>query len=344
MNEISVSQLNNYIKAVFGAEEMLHNITVVGEIDGLSVRSNGVWFSLKDKDSTIQCVCWDAKWFRGDNAIKNGDLVNVRGTVDYWNKAGKINFTVHYAVKSGVGDLLEQFKKLHDKLKAEGLFEKKRELPKQIKRVGVITSKYGAVLHDIINVTKRRNKTTDIIFYPASVQGEAAAEIIKGVTYFSGAKSCDVLIVARGGGSGDDLAIFNREDVVRAIAECKIPVISAIGHETDWTLTDYIADIRAPTPSAAAELAVPQLVTDKDTVIMLYQKMRYALLNRLEMVKREVQGWANIISANNPMNILARGFAAVSKNGKTVKSVKEVKTEDELQIRLKDGIVKARAE
>jgi exodeoxyribonuclease VII large subunit len=326
MNKISVGQLNNYIKSIFFSEEMLHNIAVVGEIDGLSARSSGVWFSLKDKDASVPCVCWDNTRMKD---IKNGDLVTVCGTVDYWNKVGKINFTVHVVTKSGVGDLLEEFKKLFDKLQREGLFERKRMLPARVCSVGVVTSKFGAVIRDIISVARRRNPNVNIILYPAAVQGaNAEKEILYGLEYFANAKNVDVIIIARGGGAAEDLSAFNLESVVRKAAASPIPVVSAIGHETDFTLTDYAADLRAPTPSAAAELCVPEFVPQKNTAIRIYQQMRYVIMNIFDTVKYKV---------NSFMNLFPRDFVAVSKNGRIIKSAENIKSGDKLQICFIDG-------
>ena len=328
MNEFSVTQLNTYIKSVFAAEEMLHNISVVGEVDGISVRGTAVWFSLKDRDAVISCVCWDKTRFVN---IANGDKVSARGTVDYWNKAGKINFTVAFAAKFGVGDLLEQLRLLTEKLKAEGLFDKKKPLPSAVKRVGVITSRGGAVIHDIISVTRRRNKTVDIVLFPAAVQGDTAQdEILRGLEYFSTAKTVDIVIIARGGGAKEDLAVFNREPVARAVAGCPLPIVSAIGHETDTTLVDFVADLRAPTPSAAAEMVVPELRTDREIVIGFWSQMKNIILNKLQQLRAEVKNYENM---------LYLGLVSVTKNGKPVKSVRDVKINDDLLLRLNDGII-----
>jgi exodeoxyribonuclease VII large subunit len=331
MNEISVTQLNNYIKSVFVAEEMLHNISVVGEVDGISVRGSAVWFSLKDRDAVISCVCWDKTRFRG---VENGDKVTARGTVDYWNKAGKINFTVAFAAKFGVGDLLEQLRQLTEKLKAEGLFDRKKPLPARVRRIGVITSRGGAVIHDIISVTRRRNRAVDIVLFPASVQGDAAeGEILRGIDYFSTAKTVDIVIIARGGGAKEDLNAFNSESVARAVAGCPLPVISAIGHETDTTLTDFVADLRAPTPSAAAEMAVPELKTNREIVTGLWRQIKNAVLNKFERLRAEIKNYENM---------LYLGLVTITKNGIPVKSVREVKINDDLLLRLNDGIIKAK--
>lgn len=310
---------------------MLHNISVAGEVDGISVRGNAVWFSLKDRDAVISCVCWDRTRFRD---IMNGDRVTARGTVDYWNKAGKINFTVVFAVKFGVGDLLEQLRQLTEKLKAEGLFNKKKPLPAAVKRIGVITSSGGAVIHDIISVTRRRNKAVDIVLFPASVQGDTAEEeILRGIEYFSTARTVDIVIIARGGGAKEDLGVFNKESIARAVAGCPLPIVSAIGHETDTTLTDFVADLRAPTPSAAAEMVVPELKTDREVVVGLWKQIKNTILNKFERLRAEVKNYENM---------LYLGLVTITKNGKAVKHAKEVNINDDLLLRFNDGIIKAK--
>ena len=323
--ELSVTQLNNYIKSVFVAEEMLHNVFLTGEVSGVSVRGSGVWFTLRDREAAIPCVCWD----QTRCAVKDGDQVTLRGSVDYWQKAGKINFNVHALVKTGAGELLEQLKALTEKLKQEGLFDKKKTLPTKIKRIGVVSSRYGAVIHDIMTVTKRRNPAVDIVLYPAAVQGEnAAREICAGVTYFNRTKSVDLIIVARGGGSNEDLSCFNLESVARTVAGSELPVVAAVGHETDFTLVDYVADLRAPTPSAAAEMVVPELVSQKDVVLRLWSQMKFAMTSRLEQIRAMALGF---------MNLFPKDFVAVAKNGQIVKSIKMLHPKDKLQICFNDG-------
>lgn len=323
--ELSVTQLNNYIKSVFVAEEMLHNVLLTGEVSGVSIRNNGVWFTMRDHDAAVPCVCWEASRC----PVKDGDKVTVRGSVDYWQKAGKINFNVHALVKTGTGDLLAQLKALTDKLKAEGLFDRKRTLPTKVKRLGVVSSPYGAVIHDIITVAKRRNPSVDIVLYPATVQGEGAArELVAGIEYFSNHQTVDVVILARGGGSSEDLSVFNTESVARAVANCRLPVVTAVGHETDVTLVDYVADVRAATPSAAAELVVPELLSRKDQVRQLWSQLRYLITSRLTVARGVAQSF---------LHIFPKDFVAVAKNGQVVKSAKQVKPKDKLQICFSDG-------
>jgi len=340
MKAITVSQLNNYIKQVFDAEELLHNIQVVGEIDGISIRGNAVYFSIKDEGACIPCVCYQPAKLGG---IKNGQSVSVRGTVGYWHKAGKINFTVYHAEVFGFGQLFLKFQELKVRLEKEGFFDagRKKSLPQNPRRIGVITSKQGAVLHDIVKVVHRRNSTVDIVLYPVQVQGVGAeTSIVQGIEFFnnlansgSSKKSLstlldfvdegeiskqicvqnvapvDVIIVARGGGSAEDLAAFNSESVSRAVFSSTIPIVSAVGHETDWTLIDFVADLRAPTPSAAAELVVDETLGQRERVGQMWKVVRYLLNQNLAETRRRLgYSWSNCRS------VMVNGFGNVSHN------------------------------
>ena len=356
MKAITVSQLNNYIKQVFEAEELLHNVEVIGEVDGINVRGSAVYFSLKDKDAVISCSSFHPQKFKD---IKNGTQVIVRGTVSYWNKAGKISFVVHSCEAFGLGVLFTKFEELKKKLEAEGLFGVKRALPAEIRRIGVVTSKSGAVFHDIVKVAHRRNPNVDIVLYNAAVQGEGAdRQVCAGIEYFSKG-GVDVIIVARGGGSKEDLAAFNSECIARAVSLSKIPVVSAVGHETDWTLVDLVADLRAATPSAAAEIVVREVVPQREAVKRAYGHLRYTLKNKIEQVfgqianawvgmknsimfkttEREgrIHALAGIIEANNPLAVLRRGYAKVYKANKQVVGVADAEVGDKLDIKLYNG-------
>lgn len=251
---ITVTKLNSYIKQIFDAEELLHNIAVVGEIFGISNSRNVYYFTLKDESSSLSCVSFYPNIFLD---IKEGDKVIITGSPNYYVKGGKLNFNVNKIEKVGLGQLYEQFLKLKEKLQDEGLFDEshKKELPKEIKRIGVITSKEGAVIQDIKNVAWRRNPMVDIVLYNTKVQGNRAEdEIAHAIDVMGNYDKVDVLIVARGGGSLEDLWAYNTEIVARATYNCPKPIVSAVGHETDFTIIDFVSDLRAPTPSAAAEL------------------------------------------------------------------------------------------
>lgn len=254
MEAITVTKLNTYIKQIFDAEELLHNIPVVGEIFGISSSRNVFYFSLKDESSSLSCVSFYPNLFID---IKEGDKVIVTGSPNYYIKGGRLNFNVIKLEKVGLGELYEQFLKLKDKLQHEGLFDEhhKKKIPSEIKRIGVITSKEGAVIQDIKNVAWRRNPMVDIVLYNTKVQGlNAENEIAHAIEVMGKYDKIDVIVVARGGGSLEDLWAYNTEVVARAIYNCTKPIVSAVGHETDYTIIDFVSDLRAPTPSAAAEL------------------------------------------------------------------------------------------
>lgn len=252
MISLTVSQLNKRIKDILENEVILEHVTVMGEISSFSITRGIAYFNIKDDDSLLSCVMFNCR-----NSYNIGDKVLVTGGVNYYVKGGKLSFNVSQIEAVGQGDLYKQYLELKAKLESEGLFDLKykKAIPKYIKRIGVVSSKTGAVLQDIINIVSRRNPTIDIVLKDVQVQGIVAKQqIIDGINFFSNYDGVDVVIVARGGGSLEDLQPFNEEDVARACFNCKKPIISAVGHETDFTIIDFVADLRAPTPSAAAEL------------------------------------------------------------------------------------------
>ncbi len=252
---LTINQFNTFIKNILDAEEFLHGVGIMGEVTNFKISAGNAWFDLKDENAMVSCV----KFGASDINIKNGDYVTVFGKVNFYVKTGRINFIAAKVEQSGIGNLWQKFLELKDKLGKEGFFneEIKKSIPKFVKRIGVVTSETGAVIRDIINVTRSKNPYTDIIVYPSRVQGIGAEdELCDGVRYFNSRNDIDVIIVARGGGSLEDLAPFNTEKIVKEIYESKIPIISAVGHETDFTLCDFASDLRVPTPSVAAEVAV----------------------------------------------------------------------------------------
>jgi exodeoxyribonuclease VII large subunit len=361
---ISVSQLNNYIKNVFEAEEMLHGVCVAGDIDGISVRGSAVYFTLKDVEAAIPCVCYYPQKLQG---VKSGANVIVRGTVSYWHKAGKISFVVTSVEQNGLGALMAAFNALKEKLEREGLFDAltKKPLPREIKRVGLVTSKSGAVLHDIKTVIRRRNPSVDIVLYPVAVQGECVDTKIAAAIEFLSKYNVDVIIVARGGGSSQDLSCFNSERIARAVFASRVPVVSAVGHETDWTLIDLVADLRAATPSVAAELVVPEIISRRDVLLkswhhacyilrnradipfsrirLAYQSLRTNMLYRTETRDNMLRMHLNYTDKNNPLAILKTGYAKVFKDDSEVHTIDKVKIGDNLRIKLHDGEINATA-
>ena len=261
MEAITVKQLNTYVKALIESDVRLHYVSVKGELSNFKNHSSGhCYFSLKYDGCVVRAVMFRSSAAKLTFVPKDGMQVVVRGRVSVFERDGNYQLYVDSMSLDGQGDLYLAFEMLKGKLEAEGLFDpsRKRPLPKTPLRDGVITSPTGAAVRDIINVLGRRFPTAKVFLYPVLVQGPgAAASICEALSYFSADKAADVLIVGRGGGSIEDLWAFNEESVARAIAACSVPVISAVGHETDFTIADFVSDMRAPTPSAAAELAVP---------------------------------------------------------------------------------------
>ena len=258
-NIISVTQFNTYIHNIFVAEVLLQNVQVYGEVSGLSFSGGNLYFSIKDEGAVLNCVKFG---YANGYIPKEGEQILAVGSPNYYVKGGRFSFNVVRMEPYGQGLLYKQFLELKAKLEKLGLFDadKKKPLPKIIKRVGVVTSETGAVIQDIIDITGRRNPMLDIVLYPAKVQGIGAEEtIIKGIQELD-KTNVDVIIIARGGGSAEDLSTFNSESLAMVIASANKPIISAVGHETDFTIADFVADLRAPTPSAAAELVATDLV------------------------------------------------------------------------------------
>ena len=254
----SVSQINTYIKHMFTGNSLLNHIYVKGEISNCKYHTSGhIYFTLKDGAAQIACVLFAGRRAGLSFRMEDGQNVIVFGSISVYERDGKYQLYADDVRQDGIGRLYEEFEYLKKKLGAEGLFamEHKQEIPRFAKRVGIVTASTGAALQDICQIAKRRNPYVQLILYPAKVQGEgAAATVVKGIRTLDG--KADVIIVGRGGGSIEDLWAFNEEAVARAIYNCSTPVISAVGHETDTTIADYVSDLRAPTPSAAAELAV----------------------------------------------------------------------------------------
>lgn len=258
---MTVGQLNLFIKDLLGQVPLLSNIKIKGEISNFKSHSSGhLYMSLKDETGTLRAVMFKNAAYGLAFKPENGMQVIAEGRIGVYERDGQYQLYINSMTPDGKGNLHEQFEKLKAKLQSEGLFDAsaKKEIPRYPKCVGVVTAPTGAAVRDIINILSRRYKAANICLYPALVQGDGAAKSISdGIKYFNNAKNCDVIIVGRGGGSIEDLWAFNEEIVARTIFESEIPIISAVGHETDFTIADFVADLRAPTPSAAAELAVP---------------------------------------------------------------------------------------
>lgn len=264
MKAITVSQLNYYTKSVIEADENLKSVAVTGEISNFKYYSTSghMYFSLKDEMCSVSCVMFASSATKLQFRPKDGMSVVVKARVSLYERDGKYQLYVSQMEEAGKGTLAQQFEELKNKLYREGLFElqKKLDIPAFPLRIGIATSLQAAALQDIRNVTSRRWKLSELVVYPCQVQGDTAApSVVRAIEYFQSRDDIDLIIVARGGGSSEDLYCFNDETLARKIANCRIPVISAVGHETDFTIIDFVSALRAPTPSAAAELAVPDV-------------------------------------------------------------------------------------
>ena len=318
-NVYTVRQVNSYIKNMFAQDFMLNRIYVKGEVSNLKYHTSGhIYFSLKDESGTIACVMFAGSRSGLSFRMEEGQQIIVLGVVDVYARDGKYQLYARKIVRDGVGLLYERFELLKKELQEMGMFapEYKQKIPKYIRRLGVVTAPTGAAVRDIINITKRRNPFVQIILYPALVQGEGAAEsIVKGIHALE-AEKVDVMIVGRGGGSMEDLWAFNEEAVARAVFDCSVPVISAVGHETDTTIIDFVADLRAPTPSAAAELAGYDFMEMKKNLKLREEKLLHFMQLILERKRQKLEQYSLRMRAYHPQQRLneQRQFAADAEN------------------------------
>ncbi len=389
-NPISVSDLNKYIKEKIAGDEMLNNVLVKGEISNYKHHYTGhLYFTLKDENSLIKCIMFKNSAVNLKFEPRDGMKVMVFGIVSVFERDGVYQIYCKAMQEDGMGSLHKAYEEMKARLEKEGLFNAnhKKKIPLIPKCIGVLTSNTGAVIRDIINVSTRRNPNVYIKLLPVPVQGEGASEkIAEAIKLMNEKKLVDVIIVARGGGSLEDLWPFNEEIVARAIYDSELPIISAVGHETDFTIADFVADLRAPTPSAAAELAVPNI---SDIMLKLeaynnryklalkkkveFMKLRYekcmnsrvfkdplqkinekymlidmkvktiqnSVINTYNAKKTNLVKNMTKLDALSPLKTLTRGYSIVELEGKVVKSVNQLKKDDEINLRLIDG--KARA-
>lgn len=292
-SEWTVSELNSYIKRVFDNDRQLNAITVRGEISNFTNHRTGhLYFSLKDSASQVKAVMFRSNAFGLKFMPENGMKVIVRCSVSTFTQSGTYQLYVTSMQPDGIGALYLAYEQLKEKLASEGLFaeEHKKPIPQMPERIGVITSPTGAAIRDIINVTGRRYPLGKIYLYPSLVQGDGAeANLIEAIDYFNSSRLVDVIIIGRGGGSIEDLWAFNGEGLARKIFECEIPVISAVGHETDFTICDFVSDLRAPTPSAAAEIAVPDSRELSMRLSSAYDRCAAALIAKCEHMEQRLE-------------------------------------------------------
>ena len=306
-NIYTVKQVNSYIKNIFTSDFMLKRIYIKGEVSNCKYHSSGhIYFSLKDESGTIACVMFAGMRSGLSFRMQDGQQVVVLGNVDVYERDGKYQVYAREIILEGAGLLYEKFEKLKKELEEMGMFapEYKQPIPKYVSKVGVATASTGAAVRDIIQVAGRRNPYVQIILYPVKVQGEGSKEsIVEGIQALE-KEGVDVIIVGRGGGSIEDLWAFNEEIVARAIFNCSVPIISAVGHETDTTIADYVADMRAPTPSAAAELAVYKY-TDLEEYLYSYKiQMTRLINNEIYKYRQKAAISAQKLKAKSPVNKL----------------------------------------
>lgn len=307
----TVTEINNYIKSLLDNEVSLRNVQIIGEISNFKRYPSGhCYFTLKDSGAVLKCVMFRGKAMSMRFEPQNGDTVLAIGRITVYERDGVYQLYTDMLLPQGVGDLMVAYEKLKAKLEAEGLFanERKQALPVNPKTVGIITSPVGAAVRDVITVSKRRNSGIKLLLYPVKVQGEGAAnEIAHAISFFNRHNLADVLIVGRGGGSIEELWAFNEEQSVRAVAASKIPIISAVGHETDFTLCDFAADKRAATPSQAAELAV----ADADGYILqirnLQKRCEHLMTAKLEQASYKLERLNNSWALKDPERLFIDG-------------------------------------
>ena len=306
-NVYTVGQINSYIRRMFAEDFLLQELNIKGEVSNCKYHSSGhIYFTLKDRGGAIACVMFAGNRKGLNFRMTEGMAVIVFGSVSVYERDGRYQLYAREIMQEGAGKLYEAYEALKKKLLAEGLFdeEHKQDIPKYPKRLGVVTARTGAAVQDIINVSLRRNPWLQIVFCPATVQGEGAAQsVVRGIHALEEA-GVDVMIVGRGGGSIEDLWAFNEEMVARAVYNCKIPVISAVGHETDTTIIDYVADLRAPTPSAAAELAVPDMRIVLGQLQGYEEALEAAMEQIVALCRQRVDSYARVFRHLNPQSRL----------------------------------------
>lgn len=392
-NVYSVKQVNAYIRNMFAQDYMLRRIYVKGEVSNCKYHSSGhIYFSLKDESGTISCVMFAGKRSGLSFTMKDGQQVIVLGSVEVYAKAGSYQLYADEIRLDGEGLLYEKFMQLKRELQEMGMFDAvyKKSIPAYVKRVGVVTAPTGAAVRDIINVSHRRNPYVQLILYPAKVQGQGAAQsIVNGIHALEQAK-VDVMIIGRGGGSIEDLWAFNEEIVARAIFECEIPIISAVGHATDESISDYVADMQVPTPSAAAEMAVYdyriidnalleyqsklrsrmtqklriyrlqtealqsklsclhpgyRLMDQRRQLMELEEKLDTGMSLKLQKYRHKLEVYIERMKGLSPLLKLEKGYAYVEDaKGRSLRSVKNIKTGESLKIHAADGVVLARVQ
>lgn len=330
---ISVSELNSYIKNKIADDEYLNNVLIKGEISNFKNHYTGhMYFTLKDENSLIKCIMFKSYAQKLDFMPKDGMKVFVLGGVSVFERDGIYQIYVKAMQEDGVGILYKKYEELKQRLDEEGYFDEshKQKIPLMPKVIGVLTSQTGSVIRDIINVSTRRNPNVRIRLYPVPVQGEGAAEkIADGIRFMNENNLADVLIIARGGGSLEDLWPFNEEIVAHAIYNSKLPIISAVGHETDFSISDFVADLRAPTPSAAAELAVPDIYEIKQKINVYQNRLRMSLVKKVEIMKLRYEKCMNSRVFKEPTRNINDNYLRIDNYIKRLENTIKIKQKEE---------------
>ncbi|MDR1998146.1 MAG: exodeoxyribonuclease VII large subunit [Candidatus Margulisbacteria bacterium] len=367
---LTVSALNDYLKDLVDDDIVLNNLIVEGEISNFKKSTTGGhwYFTLKDEAAQVSCVVFAGVTSRIKYRPQDGDNAQARGKLAVFNRRGTYSLQVYFMESAGPGELAQDFALLKEKLDKEGLFapERKKAIPPHPQKIAVLAAPEGAAIHDIISVARRRDPNLEIHLYPTLVQGESAADsIIQNLELAQRVGGYDALILARGGGSLEDLQPFNTEEVARAVADCTVPTVSAVGHEVDFSITDFAADLRAATPSVAAELLIPdqaelrlrldgladflrrgvaRLLADQSQELAYREERLAELMHRTLDRQRERCAYLTArLRDLNPLHVLQRGFALVEKNSRPV-LLKEIQKNDIISVRLKDGKIAARVQ
>lgn len=372
MNPFSITQFNEYVSKKLNGDPNLKNLPLIGEVSGVSTSGGHMYFSLKDENSVLRAVIWRSNISRIDTSlIKNGSKIVALGDISAYARGGNYSFSIRMVESFGEGDLAKEYNRVKKLLESEGLFsrEHKKPIPRFVKHIGVITSDTGAVIEDIKKIITSKNDYADIIIFPTLVQGIGSpASIIKSIetanNYSKSVKRIDVLIIGRGGGSAEDLAAFNDEGVARAIFASKIPTISAVGHESDVSISDWVADARAETPTAAADMAAINTFELREQIARNEQELKKSIAYKIKMernnikiqrehlihamsgkireMKLNIDKAVITLKENNPTNVLSKGYALVTKNDKVVSGMSNIALDEIYTITMADGSFEAK--
>lgn len=372
MNPFSITQFNEYVSKKLNGDPNLKNLPLIGEVSGVSTSGGHMYFSLKDENSVLRAVIWRSNISRIDTSlIKNGSKIVALGDISAYARGGNYSFSIRMVESFGEGDLAKEYNRVKKLLESEGLFsrEHKKPIPRFVKRIGVITSDTGAAIEDIKKIITSKNDYADIIIFPTLVQGIGSpASIIKSIetanNYSKSVKCIDVLIIGRGGGSAEDLAAFNDEGVARAIFASKIPTISAVGHESDVSISDWVADARAETPTAAADMAAINTFELREQIARNEQELKKSIAYKIKMernnikiqrehlihamsvkireMKLNIDKAVITLKENNPTNVLSKGYALVTKNDIVVSDMSNIALDEIYTIVMADGSFEAK--